>query len=117
VVDWKSLPANLKTIRHFRGLSQADFAKEIGIAKSTLQRAERGEVISMSTIYQIAGQLKVPLATLLADPEELETDLLAISFLRDEVSLIYMPQERRSKFLRSVKKYVEALEECWKEEE
>lgn len=71
----------------------------------------------MSTIYQIAGQLKVPLATLLADPEELETDLLAISFLRDEVSLIYMPQERRSKFLRSVKKYVEALEECWKEEE
>lgn len=116
-MDWKNLPANLKAIRHYRGLSQADFAKEIGIAKSTLQRAESGEPISMSTMYQIAGQLKIPLATLFADPDTLETDLLAISFLRDEPSLIHMPRERRPKFLRSVKKYIEALEVCWREEE
>ena len=115
--EWKNLPANLKTIRHFRGLSQADFAKEIGIAKSTLQRAENGEDVSIATLHQIASQLEVPLSTLFMDAEALETDLLAIRFLRSEPALIQMPQERRADFLRSVKRYVAVLEECWREDE
>ena len=109
MVNWENLPANLKTIREFRGLSQADFAKEIGIAKSTLQRVENGEMVSIPTLQQIAAKLNVPLATLFMAPEDLETDLLAIRFLREELSLIQMPHERRAGFLRSVKKVIAML--------
>ena len=56
---WYNLSNNLRSIRRFKDLSQAQFAKELSIAKSTLQKLERGENVSPAILMCIAEYLSL----------------------------------------------------------
>lgn len=51
------LSENMKRIRKEKGLSQEQFAKQVGIAKSTLQNMENGGSPHMSTLEYVAERL------------------------------------------------------------
>ena len=55
----------LRNIRLLRRQSQSEFAKEICVARSTVQSIERGKLPSLDTICCIAEKLDVPVVTLL----------------------------------------------------
>lgn len=112
--SWHDLSNNLKSIRQFKNLSQAQFAKELGVAKSTLQKLENEEDVSPATLKHIAEYLDVPASALFTDNERFESDLLALRFLMEEEMLVQMPPEKQAAFLRSARTILDALEAYWK---
>lgn len=62
-----NLSKNLKAFRSLEDKAQSDFAKEIGISKSTLQQIEQGKSPNLATIYCIAEHLGVPASALISD--------------------------------------------------
>lgn len=114
VGSWYDLSKNLKSIRQFKELSQAQFAKELGVAKSTLQKLENEEDVSPATLKHIAEYLEVPASALFTDNERFESDLLALRFLLGEEMLVQMPPEKQAAFLRSTRTFLDALEAYWK---
>ena len=60
------LPNNLKTLRLLRRKTQTEFAREIGISKSTLQEIEHGKSPNLDTLSCIAAHLDIPLSVLIS---------------------------------------------------
>ena len=59
---------NLEAIRAFNGQSIAEFAQEVGIAKSTLHSVRiSGGNTTLDTAIRIADRLKLPLDSLVGD--------------------------------------------------
>lgn len=114
VGSWYDLSNNLKSIRRFKNLSQTQFAKELGVAKSTLQKLENEEDVSPATLKHIAEYLQVPASALFTDNERFESDMLALRFLRGEGMLVQMPPEKQAAFLQSARTFLDALEAYWK---
>ena len=63
----QNLSKKLKAYRISRGMTQAEFALEIGISKSTLQEIEHGKSPTLETLSCIASHLNIPAAVLLSD--------------------------------------------------
>lgn len=63
--------ARIQRLRHERGLSLSELAHRAGVGKATLSGLEAGTRTNptVETLYSIAGQLGVPLAAVLPDPE------------------------------------------------
>lgn len=52
---------DLKTLRHARGLSQADVAQKVGLSRQTLSRVEMGDMgVALGTIFALAKFYKAP---------------------------------------------------------
>jgi transcriptional regulator with XRE-family HTH domain len=69
-----NLSKSLVTIRTLRNLSQVEFAREIGVSKSTLQELERGRGSTLGTLDCIAQHLGIPASVLISStipPEEM----------------------------------------------
>ena len=62
-----NLSANLSTIRKLRRMSQVNFARELGISKSTLQEIEQGHGPNLDTLECIAVHLGVPASALISN--------------------------------------------------
>ncbi len=68
-------PTALQVIRERSGLSVTDAATDAGISVAHLINVEAGRRnVSPSTAAAIAKTLKVPLAAILADPADADTD-------------------------------------------
>lgn len=64
----------IRRLRGERGLSLSELARRAGIGKATLSGLETGtRNPTAETLYAIAGQLGVPLAALLSEPEAAPT--------------------------------------------
>lgn len=62
-----NLSENLKALRLVRRKTQTEFAREIGISKSTLQEIEHGKLPNLDTLFCIATHLDIPLSVLLSN--------------------------------------------------
>lgn len=62
-----NLSSNLLLLRRSRRLSQASFAQELGISKSTLQEIEQGHSPTLDTLECISTRLSIPACVLIAD--------------------------------------------------
>ena len=62
-----NLSKKLKNLRTSRGMTQTEFASEIGISKSTLQEIEHGKSPTLETLSCISSRLGVPIPVLLSD--------------------------------------------------
>ena len=107
------LMKNLRRIRGFLQLSQAEFSKEVGISKSTLQEIEKGNGATLDTLMCIADYMNISVAALLSDPEKIENTLLAVQFLERGVLYTRLPMENRKSFLRETREILDALEDAW----
>lgn len=59
---------NLKLYRQGRGLSQEDFAHELGVHRTYMGSLERGERnLSLRSVERLAAQLSLPVLELLTD--------------------------------------------------
>lgn len=58
----EKLSEKLKAYRTQRGLSLAACSQELGIAKSTLQKLERGGSVSAQTLQYVSNQLGMELS-------------------------------------------------------
>ena len=71
----RNLSTNLLAIRSLRGLSQAAFARELDISKSTLQEIEQGHGPNLTTVECIARRLQISASLLISDsipPDQME---------------------------------------------
>lgn len=105
----QNLSENLKALRASRGLSLADFAEVIGIAKSTLQDIESGKSSTLDTVDHIARNLKIPASTLLSDaasPEQLSITIQIVQRLDWFSSL--SPDERKE-IIRLIERMAEIM--------
>jgi XRE family transcriptional regulator, regulator of sulfur utilization len=60
----------VSSLRHERGLSLGELAGRAGIGKATLSGVEAGtRNPTLETLYAITGELGLPLAAVLAEPE------------------------------------------------
>ncbi len=107
------LMKNLRKIRRFLQLSQAEFSKEVGISKSTLQEIEKGNGATLDTLMCIADYMNISVAALLSDPDKIENTLLAVQFLERGVLYTRLPVENRKNFLRETREILDALEDAW----
>lgn len=107
------LMKNLRRMRGFLQLSQAEFSKEVGISKSTLQEIEKGNGATLDTLMCIADYMNISVASLLSDPDKLENTLLAVQFLEKGVLYTRLPVENRRNFLRETREILDALEDAW----
>lgn len=60
VPEW-TLTDRLRKAREAAGLTQAELGELLGVTKTTVSRAERGEGITHRTMLQWAAQTRVPL--------------------------------------------------------
>ena len=58
----KKLSKRIKAYRENRNLSQAACSQELGVAKSTLQKLERGETVAPQTLQYVAERLGMVLS-------------------------------------------------------
>lgn len=58
----EKLSKMIKSYRIEQNLSQAEFSKELGVAKSTLQKLERGELVAPQTLLYVSEKLGVELS-------------------------------------------------------
>lgn len=63
----QNLSNNISALRNIRSLTITDFAKEIGISKSTLQEIEKGHSPNLNTVECIARSLGIPVSVLISD--------------------------------------------------
>lgn len=62
---------SIKTLRRLRGWNQADLAEVVGIAQSTVSRAENlDDRVTLDVMKKIAEALRVPLADLFAEDDD-----------------------------------------------
>jgi len=71
-----TLGQKIKKLRTDRNLSQADFAKSIGINQSTISYIEKSSKIHMVTLRKISDKYKVKMNELLSDTKMNEVDTL-----------------------------------------
>lgn len=100
------LAENLRHLRKLRGATLAQFAEEVGIARSTLQWIEHGFYPNLSTLEVITQSLDIPVSALLGEPEELlslrlvqqfpwlnnwpQTDLAQLCTLLQQISVLLL---------------------------
>lgn len=58
---WGKLSNRLKLYREKQNLSQSAYSAELGVAKSTLQKLERGEAVAPQTLSYVLDQLGMEL--------------------------------------------------------
>ncbi len=83
-----------KNIRIIRGIrSQAEFAKEIGITKSTVQAMEKGKSVPrLDTLDVICEHLGMPIAALLSEDGTVEHLNMQAALLRNLDWYIRLPK-------------------------
>ena len=59
---------NIRKYRIIRGCKQKDFAKNLGVARSTLSKIENGKSVKIPLLQKIATCLKVKVQQLFSDP-------------------------------------------------
>lgn len=92
----------LKSLRTTKGLSQADFAKQIKISKSSVNMYERGErEPSFKTLEQIADYFNVDMDYLLGKSDIINRAQWSSS-IPSASNIIPMPQTRRIPLLGSI---------------
>ena len=76
---------NLEAIREFNGQSIAEFAQEVGIAKSTLQSVRISGNTTLDTAIRIADGLNLPLDSLVGD-DSLSEKASLVQYLLQSIS-------------------------------
>lgn len=75
----QALAFNLKRLRQFKGLTQEDLAKKIGLTKDTICKLETGkqENIGMKFLTAICRELDISIEELfMEDPKKIRLDLI-----------------------------------------
>ena len=98
---------NLEAIRKVNGQSLAEFAKEIGIPKSTLQSIRLSGNTTLNTAIQISDGLKIPLDSLVNDDRLVEKIDIVWYLLHGLDGLQALSIDKRSKIVLHVQKILE----------
>lgn len=98
---------NLEAIRKVNGQSLAEFAKEIGIPKSTLQSIRISGNTTLNTAIQISEGLKIPLDSLVNDDRLVEKINIVRYLLHGLDGLQALSIDKRSKIVLHVQKILE----------
>lgn len=106
----RNLSKNLRTIRELRQESQADFAREIGISKSTLQSIENEKGANLDTLTCIAQSLDIPVAALISSEDQMNDYKTAIKFLRCINFFFKLNPEEKRAFISAVRSLLDVLE-------
>jgi transcriptional regulator with XRE-family HTH domain len=63
---------NIRLLRILKGFKQIDFAKELGISKTTLSKIENDkQAVKIPRLQKIAASLKIKITQLFSDPSDL----------------------------------------------
>jgi transcriptional regulator with XRE-family HTH domain len=67
----------IKMLRTARGISQTDFAAELGISRTYLSQIEgTTRQPSLNLLKRIAGKLNIPMALLVTDEENADSEIM-----------------------------------------
>ncbi len=94
-------------LRTAEGLSQVELANELGISRAYLSQIENGhKQPSLPFMRKAAAFFQIPLAVLLADENEADSEMMAMlrKMLGDALSLKMTMAENRKKSRKSRKK-------------
>lgn len=111
----EDLSKKIKSRRKSKNLSQAAYSQELGVAKSTLQKLERGESVSMSTMQHVAEQIGATLSIgVQARPEDYAHAREAVGGMMKDLQFFFcLPAGERMQMISAAKAILEILEERW----
>ncbi len=99
----------LRNIRLLRRQSQSEFAKEICVARSTVQSIERGKLPSLDTICCIAEKLDVPVVTLLTGETDSSVNRKAWELVCRSEWFAGLEAEEQERFLQLLQEWMDFL--------
>jgi len=91
-MDMKKIGENIKHIRKLKGMNQGELGEKAGLSQGAISLVERGDTISIESLFRIATALDVSMSTLFEDQvPKIEEDISQFVGLIKKMT----PSERR----------------------